>query len=257
MRILVTFAVEAEFAPWRKLRPFRKVRVNPEHYSGGVEAFEAQIAGRTVWVFFTKMGIKSFDFMAASCFRAAGVNLVISSGLAGSLKAEIKTEDVITPRRVGTLRDATGLTISPALLSLAEQREAKLIDTLLTSDRIIDTHVEKTRLADFGEAVDMESFHVVQKFRDEGVPVLVIRSISDPSDRDLPIDFGRSVTPTGRIKPASLLGQLLRRPKKVPELVRFGLQSRSASERLANVLDGLIESLTPERVERGTEVAAR
>src|SRR5258708_9247323 len=53
MRILVTFAVEAEFAPWRAIRAFRKVRINEKHYSGGVEVFEATISGSTVWVLFT------------------------------------------------------------------------------------------------------------------------------------------------------------------------------------------------------------
>jgi adenosylhomocysteine nucleosidase len=256
MRILVTFAVEAEFAPWRHLRRFRNMRVNSDHYSGGVEGFEAQIGDKTIWILLTGMGIKLFDFQAASCFCSAGVNLVISSGLAGSLKPEIKPAELIAPRKVGNLRDASGVSITAAPLALAAHRGATLIETLLTSNHIVDTQQEKTRLAIFGEAVDMESFHIVRQFRDEGVPVLVVRAVSDPSDRDLPVDFNKCVTEEGRIKPASLFRQLLRRPKKLPELVRFGLQSRHASQKLAMFLDGLVEALTLDSIRRDAEVTA-
>jgi len=49
---------------------------------------------------------------------------------------------------------------------------------------------------------------------------------------------------------------LISQPKKVAELIRFGLRSRSASRKLAGFLDGLIESLTPDILSpRDTEVS--
>jgi adenosylhomocysteine nucleosidase len=257
MKVLVTFAVEAEFAPWRTRRSFKSVRVRKEHWSGGVDVYEAQIGQCAVWVFLTGIGIKCFDFATASCFKDAGVDLVLSSGLAGSLKQEIEPEDVVASRKVGTLRDASGVPMTPEIVDLAERRGATLIALLLTSDHIVETQEEKNRLANFGEAVDMESFHVAQQFSDHKIPVAVVRAISDGNDQDLPVNFEKCLTPQGQVKTAPLLRELLARPKRVPELIRFGLQSRNASRKLANFLDGLIEALTPDILSRrDTEVSA-
>ena len=51
MRILVTFAVEAEFAPWRKLRTLEPVHLN------GVVMFRCQIGRATVDFVMTGMGM--------------------------------------------------------------------------------------------------------------------------------------------------------------------------------------------------------
>jgi len=257
MKVLVTFAVEAEFAPWRMLRSFKSIRINKEHWSKGVDVCEAQIGQCTVWVFLTGIGIKCFDFGAACCLEDAGLDVVLSSGLAGSLKPEIGPGEVVASRRVGTLRDASGLPMTPEILDCAERRGARLIDLLLTSDHIIETQEEKTRLAVFGEGVDMESFHVARQFSGDNIPVAVVRAISDGNDEDLPVNFEKCLTPQGHIKVAPLLREVIARPKKVPELIRFSLQSRNASRKLTSFLDGLIESLTPGSLRRkDTEVSA-
>jgi nucleoside phosphorylase len=246
VRILVTFAVEAEFAPWRAIRTFRKVRINEKHYSGGVEVLEATIGGSTVWVLFTGIAIKLFDFQTACCFRDAGLDVVISSGLAGALKAEFAVGDIVVPKRVGSLRDAGAVSTTPALFYFAERRGATLVETLITADHIIQTGEEKSRLAIFGDVVDMESVHVMEVFSGEGLPVATIRAISDASDEDLPIDFTETISSDGRVKIVSLLRKLIGRPAKIPDLVRFGWHSKGAARKLALFLDGFVESLTQE-----------
>jgi adenosylhomocysteine nucleosidase len=244
MRILVTFAVEAEFAPWRALRAFKKIRVNSGHWSGGVEVQEVQIGDCTVWVLLTGIGIKFFDFAMASCLKSAGVNLILSSGLAGSLRPECAPEEIVVPKQVGTLRDASGILMSAGPIAFAKNRGAKVIQTLLTSDHIISTQEEKKRLAIFAEAVDMESFHLASAFHQESVPAAIIRAVSDGSEEDLPVDFTKCLTPEGRVRSGPLLRELLGRPSQLPELIRFGRQSRNAARKLAAFLDGFILALT-------------
>ena len=246
MRILVTFAVEAEFAPWRKFRYFRKVRINENHYTGGVDVFEATIGGCTVWVLFTGIGIKLFDFPIACCFRDAGVDAVVSSGLAGALRADYIVGDVVVPKKVGSLRDVGVVAATPALFEFAERKGATIVATLLTADHIIETSEEKSRIAIFGDAVDMESVHVMKRFSDENLPVITIRAISDVSDEDLPIDFTKTITADGRVKFVSLLKKLVGHPTKIPDLVRFGQQSKGAARKLAAFLDDFVGNLSPE-----------
>ncbi len=256
MRVLVTFAVDAEFAPWRDLRAFKKARINTGHWSGGVEVREAEIGGCTVWVLLTGIGIRTFDFALANCLKAAGVSLVLSSGLAGSLKPEYSPGEIVVPKKVGTLKDASGLILSIGPMSFAERRGAKAIATLLTSDRIIGTQVEKNRLANFAEAVDMESFHVASAFKDEAVPVAIIRAISDASEEDLPVDFTKCLNSQGHVKPGAMIGELLERPARIPELIRLARQSRNAARKLSSFLDGFILTMTPDVFDHETRRAA-
>src|SRR6266851_5903896 len=115
MRILVTFAVDAEFAPWREMRTFRKAKANPDHYSGGREVYEASIGANTVWVFLTGIGIDSFDFEGACCFVDSGVEAVVSCGLAGALSDKLTVEQIVVPARVASLKDERGLPVSVEL----------------------------------------------------------------------------------------------------------------------------------------------
>lgn len=248
MFVLVTFAVDAEFAPWREIRKFRKVKLNEKHWSGGADVYETQVGDCCVWVSLTGMGIKTFDFKSALCLRGAGLDAIISSGLSGALKRPYRVGQIVVPRRVGTLHDATGLTTDAGLADLAERQGATIVDTLLTADRIIDSHQEKARLSQFADAVDMESFHVLHEFSLEAPPVVVIRAISDAADEDLPLDFSKVLSNTGQVKVASLIKELVLQPTKIPHLTRFAKQSREAAKNLVNFLDVFLRALTPESI---------
>ena len=164
MFVLVTFAVDAEFAPWRDIRRFRKVKLNEKHWSGGADVYETQVGDCCVWVSLTGMGIKSFDFKSATCLRSAGLDAIISSGLCGGLNTRYRVGQIVVPKRVATMQDAAGLSTAAPLADLAERQGATIIETLLTADRIIDSQEEKARLSRFADAVDMESFHIVHEF---------------------------------------------------------------------------------------------
>jgi nucleoside phosphorylase len=248
MFVLVTFAVDAEFAPWRAIRRFRKVKLNAEHWSGGADVYETQVGDCCVWVSLTGMGIKSFDFKAATCLRGAGLDAIISSGLCGGLNTRYRVGQIVTPKRVATLQDSTGVSTAHALTNLAERQGATVIETLLTADRIIDSQREKAQLSRIADAVDMESFHIVHEFSLEAAPVAVIRAISDAANEDLPLDFTKVLTNTGQVKVAPLLKALVSRPTRIPHLIQFAKQSREAAKSLANFLDVFLRALTPEQI---------
>ena len=248
MFVLVTFAVDAEFAPWRELRRFRKVKLNEKHWSGGADVYETQVGDCCVWVSLTGMGIKSFDFKSATCLRSAGIDAIISSGLCGGLSTRYRVGQIIVPKRVGTLRDVAGLSTAASLADLAERQGATVVETLLTADHIIDSEAEKARLSQFADAVDMESFHIVHEFSLEAIPVTVIRAISDAANETLPLDFSKVLTPAGQVKVAPLVRELVSRPTRIPHLIQFAKQSREAAKNVANFLDVFLRALTPESI---------
>jgi adenosylhomocysteine nucleosidase len=245
MRILVTFAVEAEFAPWRKLREFKKSPPTNSPTSQSRSAFKGTFGDNDIEVLLTGIGYAACGkTLAKNLFRHDGMlDLVISSGLSGALKEGLKPGDVIAPLKVRTLRNDANADSHTVYRERAMQQGALPIETLITVDRIVPTAAEKARLAFFGEAVDMESAIIMSHFTAATVPVVTIRAISDSSDEDLPIDFDRCLTPQGAIKPMSLVNAIVRRPGNLPNLVRFGRQSNQAAKKLAGFLDKFIAAL--------------
>src|ERR1700730_1574573 len=245
MRVLVTFAVDAEFAPWRKLRDFAMTTLGTGSRTSGLSGFTANIEDNSIQVLLTGMGSKACEESLAQYEfrRGEGPDLVISSGLAGALEANFKPGDTVVPQIVRTLKnDASG--ISDAIfLERAIQFGGIRMDTLITATEIVRTAQEKRKLAFFGEAVDMESAYVMAKCAQASVPCLTIRSISDGANEDLPIDFDRCLTPQGKLKPMNLLNTLVDRPSRLPKLIKFGKQSTQAAHRLIEFLDSFAVGL--------------
>ena len=259
MRVLVTFAVEAEFAPWLSLRKFQKRTLISDHCEVEWDVFETQRGPNTVWVVLTGMGAegRKKTYLLGVRAKEAGVDAFISSGLAGALRAEHLVGQVIAPTNIGTLREAYEVAAFSRLLDLAKENGAKIVQALLTSDHIVETREEKARLAFFGDAVDMESNRLMRELSGEGIPSVTVRAISDASDEDLPIDFDQCLSPEGKVKPIPLLQRLVRRPSKIRALVRFGVRSKKAAASLASFLDSFTAALTPEAVRADLGVAAK
>jgi len=247
MNVLVTFAVDAEFAPWRKLRDFKKRVVKND--SGPRVSFVATIGDKQIEVVLTGIGGNACKQTLArrDLPRGPKPDLVVSSGLAGALSQQLKPGDLIAPRKARTLKNDANADANEEPWSHSIKQGALPIDTLITVDRVVQTASEKTRLGFFGEAVDMESAIIMSHCAEAVVPVVTIRAISDAADEDLPIDFDRCLTPQGAVKPLTLVNAIVRSPGNLPHLVRFGRQSNMAARKLAEFLDNYVASVpTPE-----------
>jgi adenosylhomocysteine nucleosidase len=240
MRILVTFAVEAEFAPWRKLRKFR--RVSDAEFASVLR----DDSDHEVVVLLTGIGEATADAAVArsALLEGAKPDLVISSGFAGALKEQFAPGVIVAPAKTRTLKNHANVDSDAAVREEAIRLGAAPIESLITVDRLVKTAEEKEKLAFFGEAIDMESAIVMSRFAAADVPAAALRVISDGASEDLPIDFDRCLTPQGGIKPLSLMNQLVRRPGNLPDLVRFGRQSYDAAQNLGDFLEKLVISLT-------------
>ena len=81
---------------------------------------------------------------------------------------------------------------------------------ILSTPRIVGTGLEKTLLAQHTNAValDMESAAWGQMAREQNIPFIVVRTISDLVDEDLPVDFNLFLHPRHWLKG---LGQIVLR----------------------------------------------
>jgi adenosylhomocysteine nucleosidase len=237
MKILVTYAVQAEFAPWRNSRPLEPVTV------GGIEASCAQIGRATVDFVATGMGAANAKRVAEAIISKE-YSFCIVSGFAGALKATVKLGDVVVAERVQHAGN-TGTTVCARnLVARAAQDGATSIPTLLTADHVVNTAAEKERLSPFAEAVDMESFFILNVARPRDVPAVAIRVISDSFDKNLPVDIDTMVDAEGNVKIGGVVSYVAKHPLTLPALVRLGRETKTAAEALAHFLEAYIKKLS-------------
>ena len=236
MKVLVTFAVDAEFAPWRRLRPFHRTLL------GSAPVYESCIGGAEVSAVCTGIGPGQAARLMPRLL-AEPPAVCISSGLAGGLRHEYRPGTVLAARAVRRL-DAPGFEKSDAaLLRQAGTAGARVVDTFLTSESVILTAEQKSRLGALADAVEMESFEILKAMSALRIPAVAVRAVSDPADADLPLDFNRIVGAEGRVSFPRLTGQIAARPHRIPALIRLGRESRRAAASLAEFLDAFVSTL--------------
>lgn len=238
MKILVTFALENEFAPWRKMARFQRVSVSD--LDGW---YEARIGPAEVRVVVTGTG----EFAAQRAMNHAFESVpdfCIASGLAGSLKAEYVPGDVLVGHDVTEIKSGRTLVADTELRQLAAEMGAKPVEKFLVAERVVATVAEKQKLAAMGDAVEMESVHVLAAAKQHGVRSVAIRSVSDTVDRDLPLDFERVFDASGHVSVKKVIGQVAEKPTRIGGLVRLAEDSARAAKSLAKFLNLFVQALS-------------
>lgn len=245
MRILITSALDVEFAPWRKLHPF--ARLTGSEFAGHEGKF-GEIQVRAV---LTGVGVARAAKVAHSALEWRP-DICITSGLAGSLRAEHGIGQVLAARGIMELQSGRTIEADAALLRRAEDCGAFVVERLLTSREMAVSAEGKKRLGKMAGAVEMESFAVAAEAEAKRIPVIAIRAISDEVDEDLPLDFAKLLDESGDVNKAKLARALAGSPHKLPALVRLGKNSRAAAAKLAEFLERFVAELA---VASGNHVA--
>ena len=188
----------------------------------------------------TGMGPERAHGTVAGWLRESRPMLVLNAGFAGGLNPALPA---------GTVLFATEHPDWARRLRAAGAVPGRFT----TTTRILRTAAEKTELRrDTGaDAVDMESEAVASACRAAGVPVAIVRAISDGADDDLPLDFPAFLREDGSLDLLGLTGAVWRRPRAWVGLWRLARQSRRAGRALARVLAGVLGEAPVECLSQG------
>jgi adenosylhomocysteine nucleosidase len=235
MKILVTCAVQAEFAPWERRRKFRRL-------PGEWPCFAAQFSGAQVRVVLTGMGQTHALEAARQAFKDRP-DICISTGLAGALRSDYHPGDVLVARLVSEVGEPVAVASHAELLSTAVDCGARQVERFATSRTIVARAEEKSQLGQQAEAVEMESYTILAEAARHGVPAVAVRAISDTVDFEMPYDFARARDERGQIRIGGIVKQALRRPSGLPALLTLARDCRFASRHLADFLDAYTGTL--------------
>jgi hypothetical protein len=132
------------------------------------------------------------------------------------------------------------------LVQIARRCGAIPVASFLTSGTIINSPTEKRKLSELAGAVDMESFHVLSQAQAAGVPAVAIRALSDAADAPVPFDFNPMIDERGQIGWVSAAWQVVKMPNRIPQLIRFGLESSRAARNLSHFLNEYVKVVVHE-----------
>ncbi len=239
MRILVTFAVRAEFLQWRSRHPFVPYEFENWEKRRDFELFRANFGSNEVTVLLTGMAGENAD-KAMQTLPIEIHDVCISAGLAGALEADLKPGDVVVARISETLDRKLRVESDAGLLDFAVECGAQLVNISVTAEKVVATADEKQELRASGSVVEMETYYVLAAAEKRHVPALSVRAISDAADEDLPVNFGRIMDSHGHLKYSGLLKEVGLHPYRLFPLMKFAGQSRAATKSLADFLDRFI-----------------
>ena len=237
MRILVTFAVEAELAPWRKLRDLEQSVVS------GANIFRAQIGRAQVDFALTGMGVENAFRVSEKLFQEP-YQCCVTSGFAGSLRDAHSVGTVLVADFVQELGKTRTLACGRNLVEAARNDGASRVKMFLTTDHVIRTVEEKKQLAPFADAVEMESFGVLSAAAAHKVSTVAIRVISDSLGSDMPAIVDTALDERGRLRLGNVARYVASHPLQIPALFRLGRDSKTAAEALAHFLEAFIKKLS-------------
>ncbi|WP_169976001.1 phosphorylase family protein [Tautonia rosea] len=174
---------------------------------------------------------------------------LLSVGFCGALDPDLKRNDVFFPTEIvdANRPDDPPLTIPFTPPESSPSSKIRISSgRLLTASKIVRTAAEKATLRDrfSADVVDMETAAVASLCADRSQRFLAVRVVSDEANTDLPPEVLTVMGPTGGFRLGATLGALMKRPSSVKDLWTLREHAIEASDRLAEVLPGIIAQLS-------------
>jgi adenosylhomocysteine nucleosidase len=169
---------------------------------------------------------------------------VLSIGFAGALSPELQIGDLVLANEVYNSKGQP----DAKLLTLAGRVQLDWpvhFGMAVTSDEILWQAAEKLILASSLGAnktgfIDMESTAIADVCARRGLPFLIVRSITDLFDEDLPLNFNQCRGANGRIDSRKVARAALLNPTSLAGLLRIRKHSLLCAGRLAEFVRSLV-----------------
>ena len=174
---------------------------------------------------------------------------MLNLGVAGALVEELSTGDLFTPSLLTDGKSKAGVDSDAykSVSQLLRTQGFKLHDGLLvTCDRTIDSPAAKAELYQKtgAYAVDMEAFGIAQACSGFGVPIYIVKAVTDSLHQTIPRAITSCLTETGQISLVRFTVTILSRPWLVPKLLEMQKSFKSAVFSLEQVKSVLSANLS-------------
>lgn len=246
-----------------EMRPLERRVTKRKPGRAGTVRYQHAILGETpVLLARTGIGKEHATRVTSSLLEHARPDLVLATGFAGSLDPDFSCGDFILAQEVveGCLGEraskGTPRSYSPCPKLLARLTEAThnedspLADSvragrILTVEQALALPADKRAAGQryAAQAVDMETSAILECTARANVPTVCARVILDDVDDQLPFDFGKMLTPTGRIRPLGAAGEIARNPRGLLQLEVLRRRTTVAAARLGEIVPAMVAAM--------------
>ncbi len=184
-------------------------------------------------------GLAAARITAGEFLENHDVQALLSVGIAGGLRADLRCGDIVVAERVLRAGSDDAWTTDQRLRNIIERAlhsasiPAHFSDSL-TSPTVLATAGEKSVAADTGAAiVQMEDSEWAEACASAGIPFCAVRVVIDAIDEDVPAE---PTAWTSRPNPLVIAAAIARRPGLARELLRLRLNLGRSIRALEEVL---------------------
>jgi adenosylhomocysteine nucleosidase len=214
---------------------------------GGLPCLIGQRADRTFWLFQTGVGPDAAAAAARAVLMEQPISLVISTGFASALDSA-GIGDLIVGTEISSVRYDGAWTREGGAMPCDRGAHKQVVSvanrvgivahvgSVVSVSTVVCRAEEKRdiRRATGAMGLDMESAALGRIAHERQVPFVVIRTVSDLVDEELPLDFNLFLRPTSWWRG---IRELIRRPSRLAGLNRLRKQSRLAADQLTKLFD--------------------
>jgi adenosylhomocysteine nucleosidase len=214
-------------------------------HAHGVER-AGKLAGREVSIVECGVGQKAAARATAEAIKFYQPKWIVSAGFGGGLDNTLRRGHIVMADEViNSAGETIGVDLRLDRESIAATKGLH-VGRLITVDSILREPSERRDLAEKHDAIacDMETFGVAAACREQGVPLLAIRIISDAVDDELPPEIEhllKQKSLAGKLGAAA--GAVLKRFSAAKDLWKLREDALKASDRLAKFLVGVTQQL--------------
>jgi adenosylhomocysteine nucleosidase len=250
MDVLIIFALAFELEP-----TVARLKLGDDPRAAAL--YTGAVSGRRVGAATTGVGRPRADAACRSLVERLRPDLILFSGFAGGLVADLEVGDVVCPEqvvlgegerfdeerpggRIPSFEIPASAELARGVRGAARSAGARLeTGALVTVDRAVREPGHKRALGDAtaAVAVDMESAASVACASELATPCAVVRAISDAVDDEIPEGLGGLIGPDGALVPSELA-----RVSSRPELLEALRGLTSAGQRAALNLASVFEA---------------
>lgn len=219
--------------------------------------YQAEFSGFPITLVQTGIG-KNVSEVIHQLSKYFRIQLMVSSGFAGSVNPEVAVGDLVIGKQVlyssrdifqeeihiDTRLSCDVPTVALAVtLSSADNFKSHCGD-ILSVDKIVHQSSMKKHIGTRTSAiaVDMESFAIAERANAMGIPFVVVRAISDGVEEDLEIGENM-VTREGKVSIPATARYLLNKPHHIPYLNRLRKQTKMATNTLSSFFPNFITQI--------------
>lgn len=150
----------------------------------GIDYLLAEYGGRETVIYLSGVGPTKAEETTESTLESFRVQALVFSGIAGGLNPDLQVGDVTIPGEWYELTSGKLVSIDTVLLETAQPLKSEGVifsESGVTADRFVSDGTSIFAIY-HADVVDMETYAVARVAREEGIPFIAVRSISDYAD---------------------------------------------------------------------------